>query len=179
MENDTPELRREFLRFFSNPAIGIAGSLASIVGLVLAVYFYNAARTTRVLVYFVHPAKAAVVKAGQSSRLHITLDGAPVERDVIAAQVAFWNEGEESIRLENMLRPLVIRTSPTAQILEAHVRKVSRSVVDLNLDPAKSMKASCALTGKFSSIMTEGLSSSSTWAMLIPRSQRRRRLRAK
>ena len=31
-------------RFFSNPVVGIVGSLASVVGVLLAVYFYNKLR---------------------------------------------------------------------------------------------------------------------------------------
>jgi hypothetical protein len=125
------------LRFFSKPAIGITGSVASIVGVILAVYFFTAGGQTRDLRYFVHPAKAVVVKTGQSSRLRVTLDGAPVERDVTAAQVAFWNEGGEPIHQGNMLQPFVIRTAPNARILEAAVRKTRREVSGITLDLAR------------------------------------------
>lgn len=134
MQPDTPKPRGPLLRFFSNPVIGIAGSVASIAGLVLAVYFYSAGSRTRDLRYFVHPAKAVVVKAGQTSRLQITVDGVAVEKDVTAAQVAFWNEGAESIRSEHMLRPLVIRTSGGSRVLEARLRKEERDVANIALD---------------------------------------------
>jgi hypothetical protein len=50
-------------QFFSNPIVGVAGSIASIIGLVLAIYFYFQATHYRNLVYFVHPAKAVVVRS--------------------------------------------------------------------------------------------------------------------
>jgi hypothetical protein len=134
MEAESMQLGGRLVRFFSNPAIGIAGSIASIVGLVLAVYFYQTGQRSHDLRYFVHPAKAVVVKAGQSSRLQVTVDGVPVERDVTAAQVAFWNEGKDPIRSDDMLRGLVIQTSPKSHILEARLRKVSRDVTHITLD---------------------------------------------
>ncbi|HEV7515050.1 MAG TPA: hypothetical protein VGR07_01995 [Thermoanaerobaculia bacterium] len=87
--------------------------------------------------YFVNPARAVVVHAGQTSRLSVTLDGAPVKRDVSAAQVAFWNDGRAAIKPDNMLRQLVIKTSPTAPIIDATIRKRSREVVKVELDRSR------------------------------------------
>ena len=123
------------IRFFANhPAVGALGSIASVVGLFLAVYFFAIGYVSRELVYFVHPTKAVVVQAGQTSRLDISLDGSLVSQDVTAAQVAIWNEGRQSIRSENMLNPLVIRTGMQNPILEARVRKMSRDIIDLNVE---------------------------------------------
>lgn len=125
---------KRLVTFFSNPTIGIAGSLASIAGVLLAVYFYQAGQRSRDLRYFVHPARAVVVKAGQSSRLQVTVDGARVDNDVTAAQVAFWNEGKDPVRSQHMLHGLVIRIAPKSQILDASLRKVSRDVTSIALD---------------------------------------------
>lgn len=133
MESESSGSAKQPLNFFRNPAVGIIGSVASIIGLMLAVYFYIASEKTRGLVYFVYPAKAAVVKAELSSRLHIELDGKKVVRDVTAAQIALWNEGGKSIRKENMLSPLVISTGPANPIIEARIQNVTRDVVDLSL----------------------------------------------
>ena len=96
-----------FLRFFSNPAVGIAGSIASIIGLVLAIYFFDKSSRYRELIYLVHPANAVVVKSGQLSRLSVTLDEKTLNTDVTAAQVAFWNAGNEAIRKDNVLQPFI------------------------------------------------------------------------
>lgn len=124
-------------RFFSNPVVGFIGSIASVIGLGLAVYFYIEARETRELHCLVNAARAVVVHAGQSSRISITLDGAPVKRDVSAAQVAFWNEGRAAIKPDNILRSLVVKTSPSAPIIEATIRKRSREVVKIDLDRSR------------------------------------------
>src|SRR5207249_3270232 len=123
-----------FRLFFSNPAVGILGSLASILGLMLAVYFYSASRVHRDLVFLAHPTKAVVVRAGQTSRVSVTIDGKPINEDVTAAQVAFWNRGSQSIRSENMLRTLTVNVGRTSQILEARIRKASRDVSEIELD---------------------------------------------
>lgn len=120
--------------FFANPVVGLVGSLASVLGLILAVYFYLQASRHRELVYFVHPARAVVFKTGQTSRLNITLEGRRLKTDVTAVQVAFWNEGTETIRREHVLQPLVIRTAGRVPIIEGKIRTVSRKVVRLRLD---------------------------------------------
>jgi hypothetical protein len=125
------------LRFFSNPIVGIIGSLASMAGLILAVYFYLQSTRHRELTYLVHPAKAIVVKAGQTSRLSVTLDGKILDRDITAAQIAFWNNGNEPIRAEHVLRSFVIRTEGGIPIVDARVRKRSRDVVDVRLDTTR------------------------------------------
>lgn len=121
-------------RFFSKPIVGIVGSIASVVGLALAIYFYVNSNYYREFVYMVHPAKAVVVKGGQLSRLSVILDGKILGTDVTAAQVAFWNEGKSSIRSEHILQPFKLVTSPEARIIEASVRKKSREPVSINLD---------------------------------------------
>lgn len=134
MQNSKSTTTNSLLRVFKKPAVGIAGSIASIIALGFAVHLYIDSRTTRDLVYFVHPERAAVVRAEQTSRLQIELDGEVVRRDVTAVQVAFWNEGEDAIRSQNLLSPFIISTGPRHPILEAGVRKLSRGVIGISLD---------------------------------------------
>jgi hypothetical protein len=134
MESKVQSTDGRILQFFRNPVVGIVGSVASIASVPLAVYFFAASHRARDLEYFVQPAKAVVVKAGQTSRLQVTLDGVPVGKDVTAVQVAFWNHGSESIRPEQMLQPLVIRTTGKSRVLEARLRKTSREVSGIALD---------------------------------------------
>jgi hypothetical protein len=76
-------------------------------------------------------------KTGQLSRLSVTLDGATLNTDVTAAQIAFWNEGNDTIRNEYMLQPLILVTAPEARIFEATVRKKSREAVRIDLDTSR------------------------------------------
>jgi len=125
------------MAFFSRPIVGIAGSIASIIGFALSIYLFAASRETPELTYFVHPAKAAVVKTGQTSRLSVQFDGQNLTGDITATQIAFWNAGRRSIRSGNVLKPLVIRTGNKARILEASLQKKSREVVGLALDSSR------------------------------------------
>lgn len=133
-QNTNAEKPTALYRFFSNPIVGIAGSIASVIGLGLAIYFYVNSSYYRDLVYLVYPANAVVVKAGQPSRLAVTLDGKTLSTDVTAAQVAFWNQGNAAIRNEHVLQTFRLVTSPQARIIEATVRKKSRELVRIDLD---------------------------------------------
>lgn len=135
---DQPTVKQNAaLSFFGRPVVGIVGSLASIIGFALSIYFFVASRETPDLTYFVHPAKAAVVRTGQASGLSVQLDGQNLTSDITATQIAFWNAGRKSIRTGNILQPLVFRTSNKAKILEARVQKSSREVVGLTLDTSR------------------------------------------
>src|SRR5262249_35009423 len=97
------------LRFFSHPLVGVIGSLASVVSIPLAFYFYFHGSGEPELVYYVNPARAAVVNQGAASRLTVSFDGHPLSADVTATQVAIWNRSRLSIRPSAVLEPLVIR----------------------------------------------------------------------
>lgn len=129
--------KTSLLHFFGRPAVGITGLIATIIGIILSVYFFLASREKVELTYFVHPAKAAVVRRGQTSRLAVQFDGQVLTSDATAAQIAFWNAGSKPIRANSVLSPLVIRTRNKERILEAKLRKTSRDVVNITLDPSR------------------------------------------
>ena len=90
--------RNRFYGFFSNPWVGILSTAASIVGLVLTVFFYFRSASYPELVYLVSPVRTIVVKQGTTSRLGVVFDGRPLTQDVTATQVAIWNRGRQAIR---------------------------------------------------------------------------------
>lgn len=137
MVNDIHSKSSTLLGFFARPIVGIVGSVASIVGFVLSIYFFMASKETPELTYFVHPVKAAVVRIGQTSRLSVQFDGQNLTGDITATQIAFWNAGGLAIRGGDLLKPLVIRTVNKAKILEAYLQKSSREVVGLVLDSSR------------------------------------------
>ncbi len=134
--NDKRRLKK-LLYAFSNPWVGIIGSVASIVGVLLAVYFYFQSVRSPELVYYVNPARAVVVKQGTASRLSVLFDGRQISQDVTASQVAIWNRGREPIRQAEILKPIIIQTYPKAPILEATIRKKSREVVNLQMEQTR------------------------------------------
>jgi hypothetical protein len=137
-----------FLAFFGRPIVGIAGSIASIIGFALSIYFFVASHENPEMTYFVHPAKAAVVRTGQASGLTIQFDGHNLTGDITATQIAFWNAGRKAIHGENVLQPLVIRTSNKTKILEARIQKASREVVGLALDNSRLSSGELGVTWK-------------------------------
>jgi hypothetical protein len=121
--------------FFSHPAVvtlSFISAIAGLVGLPVSFYFYYAAKDYPQLSYYVVPAKAVIVKAGQVSKLTASYDNKVVSTDITAAQIALWNEGSKTIKGADVLRPVTIHVDNT-QILEATVRKASREVVRLEI----------------------------------------------
>ncbi|OGO05929.1 MAG: hypothetical protein A2Z76_04320 [Chloroflexi bacterium RBG_13_56_8b] len=113
---------------------GVVGIIGLLVGIILPTYFYFHTRVERELVYAVNPVRTAVVTAGQASELSVFHEGEPLgDVNVTAAQVAIWNAGKQSIREEDILRPIVISTDPPVPILEVSIRQRSREVTEFNL----------------------------------------------
>lgn len=139
---------RAVSRFFGNPLVGIIGSLASILGVGLAVFFYFSGRAQPELSFYVHPIKATVVKIDQASKLNVRFENRDILSNVTAAQVAIWNRGNKSIRTENILKPIVISTDIKKSILEARVIKTSRDVVNMSLDTAQLGKGKVGISWK-------------------------------
>lgn len=136
-KSSPPESTNSVKRFFSKPVVAIVGSISGVMGIILSVSFYLASRTSPDLIYCVDSARATVVRADQSSRLRIELDGETVKRNVTAAQIIIWNDGEESIRGKNLLIPFIVKTGPRNPIIEADIQKVTRKVIGLRLDKSK------------------------------------------
>jgi hypothetical protein len=114
--------------------VGIIGSLASLISVPLAIYFYLEAKEYPQLTYYVSPTKAIVVKVGQASKLTTSYNNKVIDTDITAAQVALWNAGRKSIKVTDILKPVVIHTDNATPILEATIRKESREVVQLALN---------------------------------------------
>ena len=87
-------LRGKIASFFGKPLVGILGSVASIVGLFLAVFFYLESRETPELTYCLHPVRTSVVRAGEASELSISHRDKEITGNVSAAQLAIWNTGK-------------------------------------------------------------------------------------
>ncbi len=127
--------RSGIFRFFANhPAVGIISAIVGVVSLIVTVYFHMQDTKYRELAYYVSPAKAVVVGAGESSNLRVYMGDQMLQSDVTAAQIQIWNQGKEPIKPGDVLAPLTIRTNPSVPILEATIRKSSRDVVHLSLD---------------------------------------------
>lgn len=129
---DTKE-KSKFFRFFSKQVFNVR-TIMTIIGIILAIYFYSETKTKRELKYYCHPVKTTVVKAGQTSALEIFFDEEKIDSDVTAVQVAIWNNRKESIKKDDILETITLYTEPKTPIIEAVVRKRTREVIDLRID---------------------------------------------
>ena len=127
-------MNQSIRNFFSNPWVGVAGSIASIIGIPLAVYL--AIGSTRVphLIYYVHPVRTPIVTAGQTSDLHVTYKATEISGSVSAFQIAIWNSGKQPVRAEEILSPIDIVLDGCCKSLEASIRKRSRDETQFRLD---------------------------------------------
>jgi len=105
---DNPPAHNRVTRFFSNPLVGMTGTAASVIGVVLALFFYFSGQKTRDLTAFLHPIRTNVVRMGQASNLSIKFEDRQVDSDVTALQITVWNRGALSIRPDNVLKPVAI-----------------------------------------------------------------------
>lgn len=136
------------IRFFSHPLVAALSSIAAIVGVPLAFYFYYASIRAPNLTYHFHPIRATLVKAGGASALKVLFGGSEVHSDITAVQIALWNAGKEPIPGANVLTSIQIQTENSAPILEATIRKVSRPVNELSLDRSQIAKGVIGVTWK-------------------------------
>jgi hypothetical protein len=130
-----PRSRQWFLRPFDNPWIGLigwVGTLASVVGLLYAVYYRDKPGLTYVVAA---PAtRTRLIVTGQTSSLRVFHGDAAITTDVTATQIAFWNNGRKSVEDGDILVPLALTSAPLTPILEARWRSVTREVCKLDLD---------------------------------------------
>lgn len=133
-EGETPKPKKKgFWRIFSHPSVNFISLILAIIGVYLAFHFYYAAKIAPRLVYFTHPVRATVLKAGQASEIKAFYRDKEISSDVTVAQIAIWNQGNAPIRKEQILKPVVVYTEDNSPILEATIRKTTRDVTELNL----------------------------------------------
>jgi hypothetical protein len=139
--------RQGVLAFFaSRPLLSLGASVASIISVPLAIYLYFSGARSRDLKYYVNPATTTIVKSGQSSDIHVLFKNEPVSTDVSALQVAIWNAGKEPIHAENVLDPILLKTS--VPILEASVRRISRETTHFSIDTSRQSQGVLGMSWK-------------------------------
>jgi hypothetical protein len=99
---------KHLFAFFSHPLVGIAGTIASVISIPLAFYFYRASQHEPRLTYYVHPVRAPLVQTGKMSDFSVVFKGSLLPGDVTAAQIAIWNSGSAPIKSEDILSPVLI-----------------------------------------------------------------------
>ena len=121
-------------RLFSSKRFAILGLFATIFASMLAYYYFLESQKTRRLTYYIHPAKAVVIDSARSTNLEIFFKGKEIKSSITTVQIAIWNRGDLSIKMEDILQDVIIKTKNGTQILEATIRTTTRDVINLQLD---------------------------------------------
>ena len=117
--------------------LGILGSVGSIVGAIMGIYFYQVARKERIPTLIFHPIKTELLKKDNIDKSPISVflkSGKPLNSNLISTTFYFFNQGKESIKSVNVLEPLLITPQDrNVSIVDINMIKVSRSVTGIVL----------------------------------------------
>lgn len=94
----TESNKRVWASRFSNPIVTSIASVASIIALLLSIYFYYESKQSPDLTFSVNPVKLEVISTNQSSKLSISFNGKTIDSDVTTTQIAIWNQGKTPIK---------------------------------------------------------------------------------
>lgn len=108
---------------------GIIGTVGTIIGIALAVYFYKVSKSKPLLTFSVHPLKTELKRPDFDKELGFIYRSKPIgSESITAVQVSIWNAGTQSIRDSDVLDPLRILMPDGSEILSARVKKASRAI---------------------------------------------------
>ena len=144
----TPKTKELIDKWFSNRLVGIIGTLGTILGIILALYFYLVQIQTRNLTYYVNPIKVPILQLNRISNLEVYYKGEKIDSDLTATQILIWNNGEKSIRTENILSDVKILTEPPVPIIEAQIIRASRPITKCTIDTTSYSKGIIPISWK-------------------------------
>lgn len=126
----TNELKKSLLwRWITHPAVGLIGTVASIISIPLAFWFYVKTVPSRELAVVEPPIRSVFLNRDAPATLEVRLNGAQVQRkDVFAVQLAIWNRGNQSIRPENVLETVVFAPEEGTEVVDVTVLRKTRDV---------------------------------------------------
>jgi len=90
--------------------IAVASVVVTMIGVLLTVVFYRRSISKPKLTYSVDPLHVRLVDKSRVpvTDLDILYDGKPIDRDVTATTVYFWNDGTAAVRKGDVLKPHII-----------------------------------------------------------------------
>lgn len=109
--------------------LGVVGTVGTLIGIVLSVYFYQASQIKPLLTFSVHPLKTELQRPDFDKELGFIYKGNPVNSESITSvQVCIWNAGTRSIRDSDVLDPFRLLMPDGAAILSVRVKKTARPI---------------------------------------------------
>jgi hypothetical protein len=111
--------------------IVISSIISIIITLVFGYYFLYVGIRERKPTFYVDPTRTTILdkaNAASAPLLLLKSNGDTISSDVTSVYFYFFNQGEETIKQENIYAPLKIVLSDNAEILDFKVLKVARPV---------------------------------------------------
>jgi len=111
--------------------LGIVGTVGTLIGIVLSVYFYQASQIKPLLTFSVHPLKTELQRPDFDKELGFIYKGMPVNSESITSvQVCIWNAGTKAYGISDVLDPFRLVMPDGAAILSVRVKKTARPICD-------------------------------------------------
>jgi hypothetical protein len=124
--------------FFKKNWLNTLSVTIGIVGILIAIYAYTRTKKERIPTFYVDSVRTQIIDAKQVSSAPIKVirnDGTEIKSDLNAIRFYFWNDGNETIRVENILENIILTIDdPDAEILDFKILKISRIVTGLQLN---------------------------------------------
>lgn len=120
--------------------LNIVSVSVGLIGVALACYFYRRSILKPVPVYGTHPLRARIVNESEMKTrgFSVLYDGRPIESNVTATTLYFWNEGRMPIRKADVLRAFTITPAEESTFLQWQIVSVSREACGFSLSPSPS-----------------------------------------
>ena len=139
-------LKERVFQWFSHPVVGFIGTVTGVIGIGLGLWTYFQQVPSRAMVAVEPSIRSVLVNRDVPAALQVQVNGKAVtSQDVFAVQLAVWNKGNQSIRSEHVLEPLVLKPLAGTRIVDAKViretRPVCASTITVNADETKATLA--------------------------------------
>jgi hypothetical protein len=108
-------------------------TFCGIMGIPISAAFFFAGIREPNITYAINPIRVAVVRSGISSDLSILYKGSEIKKNVSSAVIEIWNAGRAAVDKSAVLEPLQIVVPQGNRILETHMIRVTRPIVEFKV----------------------------------------------
>jgi hypothetical protein len=124
----TPNSRGRWLSSLDEiPGLAFSGWILAVISLPLGFWFYQKSLDSRQLVIVEPSVRAVLIDKDTPATIEIRVGNRQVvNQDVYAIQLAVWNGGNRSIKVEHLLTPIVFVPAEGNTILDATVLRETR-----------------------------------------------------
>jgi len=116
--------------------VGIIGSISSIIGIGLAIYYFNLSKENREPFFIEDTIKSVLIDSSKVNNAPFKIfriNGEEINENVTSSTVYFWNQGRKPIKQQDILDSLIIELPVECEILKCDIIGESREICDFKL----------------------------------------------